>query len=163
MRQMSTLPLKIRRANDEDIPFIFNSWLKSYKQSGILSRSVNATIYYDNHHKLIQKIAMRATFYIACDKNDPNNIYGFIAGEYIENILVIHYAYIKHSFRRLGIAKELFNTFNHDTKNASCFTHYTRCMERIAEKYNLIYHPYLILLNYDEKKNVEDAGVGIKE
>lgn len=160
---MSTLPLKIRRANDEDIPFIFNSWLKSYKASGPISKGVVAAIYYENHHKLIQKIAMRATVYVACDKNDPTNIYGFMAGEYIEGILVIHYVYIKHSFRRLGIAKELFNSFNHDTSSASCYTHFTRAIERIAERYNMVYHPYLIMLDYDVKQNVEDAGVGIKE
>src|SRR4051812_3597276 len=94
------LALKIRYATNEDIPFIFSSWLKCFRDTGLMNRGVPNTIYFQNHHKILQKIAQRAKIYVACNASDVSQIYGWIAGEYIEGTFVLHFIYIKHAFRK---------------------------------------------------------------
>lgn len=148
MKEKPILPVKIRPPTDQDIPFIFNSWLKSFRETGFLCNPVSNTIYFDSHHKLIQKILKRATVFIACDERYPDQIFGYIVAEKIDGVFVLHYVYVKHNFRKSGIAKTLLNAFDHDATIGSCCTHLTRVAERLILKYNVIYHPYVILVDY---------------
>jgi ribosomal protein S18 acetylase RimI-like enzyme len=155
------VPIRMRKATDEDVSFIFNSWLKSFRDSGFLCRAVPNTIYFQNHHKIIQKILKRSVINIACNPQDLSQIYGYVIGEYIDNIFVLHYIYVKHSFRKMGVARQLYNTFNHDTGNASCCSHLTKMTEKFLPKYNLVYHPYVVLVDY-EVEEVESEGSEVK-
>lgn len=139
------LPLTIRHANDQDIPFIFSSWLKSFRDAGLMVRSVPNTIYFTNHHKILQRLIKRSTVYVACDPKDSSQIYGYIVAEYIDGTFVLHFIYVKQSFRKLGVGRALFNNFKHDG-TASCCSHLTKFGERMLLKYNMIYHPYTALL-----------------
>lgn len=156
------LPLRVRPATDQDISFIFNSWLKSFRDSGVLSRSVPNTIYFQNHHKILQKILKRSQANIACNPQDPSQIYGYIVGEYIEGIFILHYVYVKHSFRKMGIGKELLNSFDHDTGNASCCSHLTKMAEKFLLKYNMIYHPYTVLVDYEVPQEQSNEGLKVE-
>ena len=139
---MKNLPIRIRNISAEDLNFVFNSWLKSYRASAF-SRSVTNTIYFDNHHKLIEKYVLAGNHYIACDQNDPSQIFGYVVAERVDGILVIHYLYVKQSFRNMGIGKLLLEQVGFDVKTASIFTHMSEQANRLAAKYNFIYHPYL--------------------
>lgn len=146
------MPYKIRLATSDDVSFIFNSWLKSFRDTGYLARAISNIIYFENHHKLLEKVLQRATCYIACDSRYPDQIAGYVVAENIDNVFVLHYIYVKHNFRKTGIARELFNSFNHDLSATSCCTHLTKAGERLIAKYNMIYHPYIILNDYEVKK-----------
>lgn len=147
------LLLTIRHANDTDVAFIFSSWLKSFRDSGFLVRAVPNTIYFTNHHKILQNLIKRSTVFVACDPKDSSNIYGYVVAETISGSFVLHFIYVKQSFRKLGVGKALFNSFPHDG-NASCCSHLTKMGEKFLLKYNMIYHPYTMLL--DEVANAAE-------
>lgn len=150
MEQKKNLPLKVRLAINEDIPFIFSSWLKNFREFGLMSKNVPNTIFYPNHHKLIQRLLKRCTAYVASNPDDPSQIYGYIVGEFISGSFVLHYIYVKSIFRRAGIGRMLFNSFDHDKSYASCCSHMTVFGEKLMFKYNMIYHPYTALLLPEE-------------
>ena len=146
MSEPKSLPISIRQASEHDAPLIFNSWLKSFRENGI-ARAVESSVYYSEQHKLIEKLLKRSKTFIAHEVGVPENIYGWACFERVEGILVIHYIYVKHSFRGLGIARELMKETEHDFANASLFTHWTNTAARIGLRKNCLYHPY-ILMNY---------------
>jgi GNAT superfamily N-acetyltransferase len=97
---------------------------------------------------------------VATDPADPATIYGYLVFERIEGIFVLHYVYVKHTFRAMGVMRQLMAATEQDFKLAGLFSHMTEIMERLALKYNLVYHPY-ILINYNEitaPKAAEVAG-----
>lgn len=143
------LPIKIRPATDQDVAFILNSWLKSYREHGPIAQHVSNTIYFASHHKILQKVIKRATTLVAVNENDDSQIYGYAVGERIEGHFVIHFVYVKQGFRKMGIATSLYNMFEHDRSSVGIFTHHTRMAEKMYMKYNLVYHPYVILLDYE--------------
>lgn len=140
--------VRLRKANQEDVGFIFNSWLKSYKFS-LFAKNITNTIYFAEHHKVIERLLKSNETIIACNDADPTQIYGFVNGGFVDGIFCLNYIYVKQSFRNLGIGKTLLNYFEHDPSSAAVYTHHTRIAERLAAKYNLVYHPYL-LINFEE-------------
>ncbi|MBV6514133.1 MAG: hypothetical protein FMNOHCHN_03723 [Ignavibacteriaceae bacterium] len=146
---MSKVQVKIRPASQEDVPFIFASWLKSYRDS-FLVRDVGNEVYYNGHHKVIERLLQRGTSLIACASDDPSQIYGYLVYETISNITVFHFGYTKHSYRRLGILKALIEATGHNLELGSCYTHQTRIGAKIAEKHKSVYHPYIFINDVKE-------------
>jgi GNAT superfamily N-acetyltransferase len=151
---MSSPSIRLRPATEEDIGFIFNSWLKSYKFS-LFAKNITNTIYYAEHHKVIEKLLKNHQTIIACNNDDISQIYGFINAGFVDGIFCLNYIYVKQPFRNLGVGKTLLNSFDHDPSNASVVTHWTRMAERLAPKYNMVYHPYL-MFNLKESSNESD-------
>lgn len=149
------LPIRLRLANDEDIPFIFNSWLKSYRNS-YFAKNISNTIFYSEHHKLLEKVINQSKIVVACKEDEPDQIYGWICAGKTEGIFTLHYIYVKHPFRSFGVGKALLNAFEHDTESAAVYTHHTKVAEKLAAKYNMIYHPYVIINDHSED-NIEDG------
>ena len=143
------LPVRIRPAVEGDASFIFSSWLKSFRDNG-LAKPVNNEVYFSEQHKLIERLLKTATVQVACDPNDAASIYGWSCYERVEGIFVIHYTYIKHPFRGLGIASAILAESKHDFNTTGLFTHWTTAALRLHDKKNLMYHPY-ILINYGSK------------
>lgn len=144
------LVVKIRQALEGDASFIFNSWLKSFRENG-LARPVSNEVYFAEQHKLIERLLKSATTIVACDPKDPAQIFGWACYERVEGIFTLHYVYVKQPFRLLGLTAELLADSGHDFKTAGLFTHWTPAALKLHNKKNLLYHPY-ILINYSAPK-----------
>ena len=143
---------RLRPLTEEDYPFLYNSWLKSYRFSPFAERITN-TIYFEDHHKLIEKIIDNSKTLIACNPSDPSQLYGYIVAGEEEGVLVVHFVYVKHTFRNMGIGKTLLDAMGHDKEKAGVYTHHTRMADKLAAKYNFVYHPYLMF----ESKEVSNG------
>ena len=130
---MSDIDLSIRLATSRDLPFIFSSWLESYrKESGVRN-----TIYFREHHKLLERLLTRSVVFVATPSDDPELIAAYIV--YEEGVL--HWVYTRHSMRHLGLATKLVEKagivapffYSHKTPTSSAW------LSRIGGEYN----PYL--------------------
>ncbi len=154
-RKSKNIPIAIRDGVPEDVSFIFSSWLKSYRGGGgMLQRHVDNTIYFTEQHKLVERLLKRCVVKIATDPADPATIYGYIVYEHLDGILTMHYGYVKQTFRAMGVLRQLLKSFDHDWNGAGLYTHSTIIAARLSLKYNLVYHPY-ILVNYNDVKAPE--------
>jgi hypothetical protein len=138
------LPIAIRKAAPSDISFIFSSWLKSFRDSRFAS-AITTTIYYTEHHKVVERLLKTCDVYVACNPKDGTELFGYICAEKVDGILVVHYIYVKNTYRQLGLAKTLLNQFSHNPSAAAIFTHNTRASEKLASRFNFVYSPYLAL------------------
>tara|TARA_R110002167_G_C12560091_1_gene641709 strand:- start:367 stop:825 length:459 start_codon:yes stop_codon:yes gene_type:complete len=134
---------RLRPLIEDDLPFLYNSWLKSYRFSHYAEKITN-TIYFEDHHKLIERIIKDCKVLIACNPSDPSQLYGYIVVGEEEGILVVHFIYVKHTFRNMGIGKTLLDAVGHSSDTASVYTHHTRMADKLASKHNFVYHPYLL-------------------
>ncbi len=135
----------IREATIEDIPLIFSSWLKSYRD-GAAVQSVPNSIYYAEHHRIIERIFAAPGLYIrvACDKEDPSHVYAYLVGHTGQDP-VLHWVYTKFPFRNCGLAKALFGCFETDSgKNVAIYSHAGKISQKLVQKRNIIYNPYVI-------------------
>ena len=100
---MTTEVVQIREGRPSDIPFVTNSWLKSFRANGAFSQSVPNDIYYQQHHKILEAIIPRGLLLVLCNPEDPDQIIGWTLIERQPEILILHYIYIKNSLRRNGL------------------------------------------------------------
>jgi hypothetical protein len=91
--------LRTRFAEEGDAGFIFDSWLKSYASSR-MAIALGAK-YWDVGGAWVRAMVARSTVLVACDDEDPNVLLGWVACEPPERV---HYVYVKHAARRLGVA-----------------------------------------------------------
>jgi len=133
--------IEVRLGRAQDAAFIYATWLKSYKHESQFARRISNAVFYKWHHMAIDRIAGRGgRFYIAHSKGDPDTILGFIC---VEGAGLVHYCYVKKTFRNMGIATALLKAV--EFMPNSEFTHWTTEMSWVLKKYpDLIYNPYVL-------------------
>jgi len=101
---MDEASISFRPFKEDDLNFITNSWMKSYKKHA----GVRSDVYFVEHHKLIHFILRKSHILIACNSQNADQIFGYIV--YEKNIFtIIHFAFVKQMFRGIGIFKQLFD------------------------------------------------------
>jgi acetyltransferase (GNAT) family protein len=143
--------LAVRPASPGDLNFIFNSWLKSYYDGSYFCKRIKENVFFRYHHKVIEGILARSTtsVLIASDPEDSGVIWGYAVFERFNderNVpnTVLHYVYVKESFRTEQVASQLMQAGELDLNTCS-FSHWTYPMNVIINKFpNLTYNPYFI-------------------
>lgn len=156
------LPIRIRKIDQTDVPLIFNSWLKSYK-GAYFAKGIHPKSFYAEHHKVVSNLLQTCETFVAVDDSDATNVYGWICGEYIDGFLVVHFIYVKHTYRNLGVATALLRQFQVHDSGVSFYTHHNMISERLAVAYRFMYNPYMALIqDYRANKLKNDLDVSIK-
>lgn len=133
----------IREALPEDIPFIYSSWLKSYKHDSFIGKSTRSIIFFPHYREIIDLLLSKAKVLIACKEDEPNVVYGYIV--YDDQFEILHYVYVKDSFRRFGIMKSLLYSASISIDIGIIYTHETFLFKKLIETYNKsIYNPFLL-------------------
>lgn len=168
--------LKVRELVDSDLPFVFSTWLKSYKANSLHTKRQRSSLYYPAYHRLIEKALARSKNLIACLPGDPRTILGYLIAEpkraisvlidglpYSERSIV-HMAYTKSGFERFGVMTGLLAHAGIDP-NRAVFTHWTGEVlapgggQGLITKYpGLVYDPLAFYLD-----PVEHCSVFTKE
>lgn len=147
----SYIPALTRRVFEEDLSFIYHSWLKSYRSSWAKglnpSRYMDKDRYYNGQKLMISQCLERSVVLVAVNPEDAFQIFGYVVGE---PGLVVHYLYVKEPFRRMGIATLLVDGLkkqcNWTPNDPIIATHGTSVFhDVIAEKYGVEYDPYLLM------------------
>lgn len=145
----------IRDALPDDVPFVFNSWLKSYRDSPMV-KSIPNTIYYDEHHRVIERLLQSPDIHahVACNPEDHNQIYGYVIAEkHIDPDIkcvstTFHWIYCKHPFRGNGIAKALYekvqNSYPALPGHQTFYTHRVKNVENLIGDRLFVFNPYAL-------------------
>lgn len=137
----------IRPAGPDDMPFIFNSWLMSYRKAPA-THGIPSNVYYSQHHKLIEEMLNRpsARAMIVCPENDRDLICAYMVAEPMQNTdgkaVMVHFVYVKETFRLLGIVKTLAKSFGINNDTVLFCSHYTSAAKPLVEKFGIVYNPY---------------------
>lgn len=108
-----------------DHNFILSSWLESFR------RSPNAGVlpdkpFYDSHRAHLEELLSRPSARVLCcyspSEAPPNDLFGFIAWQ----PGVLHYVYVKHAYRKMGVAKALVLQAGLEPEKGLTYTYRTR-------------------------------------
>lgn len=96
-----------RAARPDDISFIFDSWLRSWRKSPWAGVIPNNLYFPLTRSSIEQLVARGAVLEVACLAADPERILGWICHEQSGPDAVVHYIYVKDPYLSLGIAEAL--------------------------------------------------------
>jgi hypothetical protein len=133
----------IRPARPLDIPFIYETWLKSYKHDSAFGKSVRSSVFFPAYGEVIDNILLSSTTIIACHPEEPDIILGYL----VYSPTILHYVFVKEAFRGLGIARTLYETAQVPTT----LSHRTGSVQDILARHSeLVYNPF-VLFNKENK------------
>jgi GNAT superfamily N-acetyltransferase len=136
--------MKLRAPNLDDANFIFNSWLKSYRNSAFAKPQCN-TVYYSNYKAIVNNLLERGLVLVACNEEDESQVFGYIVYEDLPNDnLLAHYIYVKHTYRKMGIAKRLISSVRKNN-NPVLISHHSKLLDTLNNDLRVIYDPFRAL------------------
>lgn len=161
---MSQKPLiKFRELDDEDRPFIYNSWLKTYRKESVYAREMTAEVYYDNQRLVVSELLDQSKVLVVCNPEAEFQVYSYIVYEVSNDAIVIHFAYVKLPYRNLGLAKAMMAVIQgHNLDGADLpiiATHATHTFHKLAPKWKLTYNPYLARNVNGHEKNQDTTDL----
>ena len=133
--------MQLRPATPNDFNFIANSYLKSYRYGPETKHLIN-DIYFDVYKEKLNHMMATGKVTVVCSVEDADQIMGYLISGTAHGKSVIHYVYVKHLFRRMGVAKRLLNAIVPELgKSLVMCTHTARRFTELRETYKLIYTP----------------------
>lgn len=119
-----------------DKNFIYASWLKGLYHGNDWFNEIPTNVFFKNYQGALESILERPNveILIACLPDDKEVILGYAVLE--KN--TIHWIFVKESWRKMGIAKELCSTWNITT----C-SHLTKVGKFLKKKYSLEFNPFI--------------------
>lgn len=110
-------------STEEHLPFIYNSWLASFRESDFAKR-IRKNVYFNYQTARIDSLLKRSQVVVCHERGDTNNIYGWVCFENIaNNITCLHYVMVKKSFRQCRIATELIKACREDDRHLLYYSH----------------------------------------
>ncbi len=136
----------LRDVQKDDLPFIFNSWLKSYRDSPAMGGIPN-TVYYAGQHALIEALLERSRVVVACAKDDPTQIMGYALAEYVDDVRLVHWVYVKHTFRGFGIGRALEGAvIGLPSSSPVHYSHRVKTTDRLLKNRTAyVYNPFYLM------------------
>ncbi len=127
-----------RAATEADAPLLLDSWMRSFRKSqGHVPGPIYAVFQREKVLRLLGRSAVSVL--VACNPEDASQVFAYAASERRGGILVLHYLYTKHAFRRMGIGTLLLRRL----EALGChYTHRTPAGERLARRFSAHFNPY---------------------
>lgn len=107
------LNIKLRDGEQGDLPFIYDTWINSFRKSSEFTRKIHRKVYEQQHRQIVNRCLHRPTVRVtvACDANDPSVIYGYMVWERgLTDRDVVHYVYVKATWQKAGVATHMLTT-----------------------------------------------------
>ncbi len=138
---MSGPALSIREATEDDLRFVRASWFESYRSGGFAPQ-VQFPIYREGQNSIIEGCLRRGRVFVAYATEVPDEVCSWVCGEG----KLIHFAYTKLVYRRMGIAYNLVLRLIRETGPKRFHTHDTRVGRSFAVPAGTVFDPYTLYL-----------------
>lgn len=145
-QQLRQLPVRIRKAYDDDAPFIYKSWVQSYQGQ---NKDIPKKAISKMHKGVIKRLLEHSTTIVACG-NTPEtekDIYSWLTARRTPKFLVVHFSYTKAPFRKWGLLNALLKVFEYKQGEAVLASHKSYIIKELKPRHNIMYVPHLQMHN----------------
>jgi len=119
--------------------------MKSYRSQKIY-QAVPNQLFYIEMSKVIDNLLTRAEVLMITPSDNTDQFIGFICYETIGNNVILHYIYVKHLFRKMGIASDIVkDVIPYLSSKPVLYSHVSRIPEATLDKYKLIFNPFILV------------------
>lgn len=119
--------MSVREVRPTDLPFILDSWCRSYRDSKFAGTVTNDTYPSVQRNTVEQLMARGAKYLLAVSLSDSDQILGWVCYEPVKGGTCVHYLYVKDPYRRLGLGTYLSELAREQTNRTSDAPNGARC------------------------------------
>lgn len=149
MKDAIPFEIMYRPIEQGDYNFVLNAWMRSNRET---MRKVRSIEYFAGQQALIAEIAKRRQICISCDADTPEWIAGFACGmPLVDGRIVVDFIYVKHAYRRRGIAQGMLRSLGWTHGMEIVATHLSnKYVEKSYLRYNACYNPFFNMIGYSD-------------
>lgn len=119
-----------RASTTDDEHFILSTWLRGLYYGNSWFRQIPKEIYFKNYEPLLKKKLPHLQTQVACLVEDPSIILGYAVMEKKQNLIFLHWVFVKKTWREIKIAKDLMKPFK-----IEAVTHLTTLGKQLLPKH----------------------------
>jgi GNAT superfamily N-acetyltransferase len=134
MTEINGQKIELREPVPGDINFLLSTMLKGLYYGSKFWALVDQEAFFKNYEPFLKNLLIFNYVKIACLQEDPDVILGYSL--YKNNIL--HFIFVKKSYRKLGIGKLLY------PEGIDTVSHLTDSGDNIRKKLNLKFNPFAL-------------------
>jgi hypothetical protein len=138
--------LEVVQAPTECLPFVYNSWLKSWERSKECRGMLPKDYYAWQHRRIERLLDAGCAFLLLRAKADPDDYYGWMCSDVLGDVYVVHALYIKHAHRDQGCASLMlvhdFVERSLPADGSRVYTHSHPPFDAFLRKRGFTYLPY---------------------
>lgn len=123
----------IRGYDEKDKSLVFSTFLKGLYYGNQWFKQIDKKTYMFNYSKVLENLIARSIVMILSLKEDPDVIIGYS----IQEPTVLHWIYMKTTWRRMGLSKKLIQ------KDIKTVTHITDLGLKLKPK-EITFNPFLV-------------------
>lgn len=137
----------IRHYTQEDYNCLMSNWAESYYKGSIAKEFFTPEEFHSFHRPIRERFFAKPNtqVLVCCSSVDPWLILGWIATESVRGALIMHYIYVKETFRGRGIAKLLMKRAIHP--RPVVYTHTTDKAESIIRRKCEFFEEFIYIPN----------------
>lgn len=142
-KRSSNMLWLMRGPETEDLNFIRNSWLESYRNNPAMY-GISNTVYYRRMHEIINRLVASPNVrcVVACDPGMPGQIFGYGVAETVGDDLYLHWVYTKHPFRNFGLGKAIESELKKYPHTSVKYSIRTKITDNLNNSRNYTYDPF---------------------
>lgn len=134
----------VRQMRSSDRQYICRTMLYSHFSLSDHAKSINRDSYMNGQNKIINSLLDHCQVLVVADPEESDIIYSFIIYETLGDYDVIHYAFTRKDFRKLGLLKNLVSVIKKKEMVAISHTNREISPARLKRYYlKAIFDPYL--------------------
>jgi len=153
--RQKTLPFAFRESTDTDKNLIMQSWLKTFRDEW---KHLSSESYYKQANSLFNQIVDRFGAIVACNPEDPDQVYAFIVAAYLnEEEWTVFWIQTKSLYSGLGIGTALYKFVRGDRKHGPIAPFMRKKSKQYINKFDILDAPLMLpqILAMDNIENVE--------
>lgn len=102
-----TLKIQLRQMDYSDHSLVLSSWLQGGYTHCSAFRDMPKSLYYGLHEPTVKRVLSVSDGLCAVDPEDLSHVLGYVVYKHYQDFTVLHWIYVKQSFRHLGIGDYL--------------------------------------------------------
>ena len=136
----------VRPYSNGDEGIVVANWARQIRRLDPFS-AMSPEAFRRHVHQVVVPLLSRAPTVMACCPEEPSQVYGFICGETSGDEQVLHFLYVRSTWRRGGVATTLLRFLFPALGNQLLwFTYPARAARYHSERWRLSFNPYMAVL-----------------
>lgn len=125
--------------HSNDLDFIYSTWVRSLGNQRPFRVNIDKNFFNAACHSLITKILTNANVLLACDPNDPEQLFGYIV--FLKDPKVLFWVYTKFDFRKANVGTRLMKKAFGELSNIE-YTVDTSAIRHLTNKWDLSFNSH---------------------
>lgn len=134
--------VRLRPFVTDDARCVVSDWVRSYASNRV-GPPLLGPVYKAGQTALVERLLKRCDVLVATHADTPDLILGWCVAERHSDALLVHFAYVKSAFRRLGVASLLLAGFGWGRGQPLHYTHHVAFTKTHGRRMGAVFNPYL--------------------